>query len=46
MLEGAKIQVSMSRTGNPYDNAHMESFFKTLKYKEVHVSNHDTDVFN
>ena len=30
------MQISMSRTGNPYDNAHMESFFKTLKYEEVH----------
>ena len=32
----------MSRTGNPYDNAHMESFFKTLKYEEVHLSNYET----
>ena len=29
--------VSMSRTGNPYDNAHAESFFKTLKQEEVHL---------
>jgi transposase InsO family protein len=34
--------ISMSRTGNPYDNAHMESFFKTLKYEEVHLSNYET----
>ena len=32
----------MSRTGNPYENAHMESFFKTLKYEEVHLSNYET----
>jgi len=25
----------MSRTGNPYDNAKMESFYKTLKTEEV-----------
>jgi putative transposase len=42
MLEGAKMKISMSRTGNPYDNAHMESFFKTLKYEEVHLSNYET----
>lgn len=42
MLEGAHMQISMSRTGNPYDNAHMESFFKTLKYEAVHLSNYET----
>jgi len=36
LLEQAQIQISMSRTGNPYDNAHMESFFKTLKYHYLH----------
>jgi len=25
------VQISMSRKGNPYDNAPVESFFKTLK---------------
>ena len=30
------IQISMSRKGNPYDNAACESFMKTLKYEEVH----------
>jgi len=29
------IQPSMSRVGNPYDNAKAESFMKTLKYEEV-----------
>ena len=42
MLEAAHMKISMSRTGNPYDNAHMESFFKTLKYEEVHLSNYET----
>jgi len=42
LLEEGKMQISMSRTRNPYDNAHMESFFKTLKYEEVHLSNYET----
>ena len=29
------IQISMSRVGNPYDNAKAESFIKTLKKEEV-----------
>jgi len=28
--------ISMSRKGNPYDNAACESFMKTLKYEEVY----------
>lgn len=31
------IAVSMSATGNPYENAKAESFFKTLKREEVHL---------
>lgn len=42
LLEEAGMAISMSRTGNPYDNAHMESFFKTLKYEEVHLANYET----
>jgi len=34
-LEGAGITISMSRPGNPYDNAWAESFMKTLKVEEV-----------
>jgi putative transposase len=30
------IQISMSRQGNPWDNAACESFMKTLKYQEVY----------
>jgi len=30
------IRISMSRRGNPYDNAVAESFIKTLKYEEVY----------
>jgi putative transposase len=29
--------ISMSRKGNPYDNATAESFFKTLKVEEVYL---------
>lgn len=34
-LEARKILISMSRPGNPYDNAKAESFMKTLKAEEV-----------
>jgi putative transposase len=30
------VRISMSRKGNPYDNATCESFMKTLKYDEVY----------
>jgi transposase InsO family protein len=30
-----RVRISMSRRGNPYDNARAESFMKTLKYEEV-----------
>jgi len=30
------VRISMSRRGNPYDNAQAESFIKTLKYEEVY----------
>jgi len=36
LLKGRGINISMSRKGNPYDNASCESFMKTLKYEEVH----------
>ncbi len=36
LLTAHGIQVSMSRKGNPYDNAKAESFMKTLKYEQVH----------
>jgi len=34
--------VSMARVGNPYENAMMESFFKTLKYEEVNLCEYET----
>ncbi len=36
LLTGAGMKASMSRTGNCYDNAPMESFFHTLKVELVH----------
>lgn len=38
LLKENGIQISMSRRGNPYDNAQAESFMKTLKYEEVYRS--------
>jgi putative transposase len=35
LLQKNGIGVSMSRKGNPWDNAACESFMKTLKYEEV-----------
>jgi putative transposase len=35
LLQAHGIQISMSRKGNPWDNAACESFMKTLKYEEV-----------
>lgn len=36
LLKENQIRISMSRKGNPYDNATCESFMKTLKYEEVY----------
>jgi transposase InsO family protein len=36
------FQISMARVGNPYENAMMESFFKTLKYEEVYLCEYET----
>jgi len=36
LLKDHHIRISMSRKGNPYDNAICESFMKSLKYDEVH----------
>jgi putative transposase len=36
MLQQHGATISMSRKGNPYDNAACESFMKTLKYEEVY----------
>ena len=36
MLKQHHVTISMSRKGNPYDNAACESFMKTLKQEEVY----------
>jgi putative transposase len=41
-LKSRGFEISMARTGNPYENARMESFFKTLKYEEVHLHEYET----
>ena len=38
------ISISMSRRGNPYDNARAESFMKTLKMEEVYLYEYE-DLF-
>ena len=41
-LAAHRIRGSMSRRGNPYDNAHVESFFKTLKHEEIFANDYST----
>jgi putative transposase len=36
-LQAHGFVISMSRAGNPYDNAKAESFMKTLKSEEVYL---------
>jgi len=42
ILKGSGIKISMSGKANPYDNAKMESFFRTLKVEEVYMSEYRT----
>ena len=42
LLKQHSIRISMSRKGNPYDNASCESFMKTLKYEEVYRQEYRT----
>jgi transposase InsO family protein len=39
-LEEAGARISMSRVGNPYENAKAESFFRTLKVEEVYLNDY------
>jgi putative transposase len=41
-LKSHGFEISMARAGNPYENARMESFFKTLKYEEVYLYEYET----
>ena len=42
LLAEWRFQISMSRKGNPYDNAWAESFMKILKYEEIYLSEYET----
>jgi len=42
VLQECKIEISMSRTGNPYDNAKAERFMRTLKYEEIYMNDYET----
>jgi len=42
LLNANGILVSMSAKGSPYDNAFIESFFKTLKAEEVYLWEYET----
>jgi transposase InsO family protein len=42
ILKAHHIKISMSAKGNPYDNAFVESFFKTLKQEEVYLWEYET----
>jgi len=42
ILKGHVISISMSGKANPYDNAKMESFFRTLKVEEVYMFEYET----
>jgi putative transposase len=42
ILHEQKIEISMSRTGNPYDNAKAERFMRTLKYEEIYMNDYET----
>lgn len=41
-LEQAGVRSSMAGSGNPYENAKAESFFKTLKTEEVYLTEYRT----
>jgi putative transposase len=41
LLKQHHATISMSRKGNPYDNAACESFMKTLKYEEVYRNEYE-----
>lgn len=41
-LHALQARISMSRVGNPYDNAKAESFYKTLKHEAVYLHDYRT----
>jgi putative transposase len=41
-LRQVSMRPSMGEKGNSYENAHAESFIKTIKYEEVHMNEYET----
>lgn len=41
LLTQHQIRISMSRRGNPYDNAKAERFIRTVKYEEVYLCEYE-----
>jgi len=41
-LRSHGFEISTAQKGNPYENARMESFFKTLKYEDVYLCEYET----
>ncbi|MBA7637840.1 IS3 family transposase ISMco1 [subsurface metagenome] len=42
LLKACEIKISMTAKGSPYDNAKIESFFRTLKVEEVYMFEYET----
>ena len=42
VLHKNKVRISMSRPGNPYDNAVAESLFKTIKTEEIYLQDYNS----
>lgn len=42
LLKANGFQISNSAKGNPYHNARVERFMKTLKQEEVYLANYET----
>jgi putative transposase len=42
ILHQHQVRISMSRKGNPYDNAQAERFMRTLKEEEVYLSEYES----
>ena len=46
ILKDNSIKISMSEKANPYNNAKMESFFRTLKVEEVYMGEYWDKPYN
>jgi putative transposase len=44
LLEGKSAIPSMSRKGNCYDNAYVETFFKSLKSELIYMNDYDSEI--